>query len=193
MKKNLFLNHCALVLVMLFVSLSAMAQNKVNFTLKGKVSDKTDVIVGASVVIEGTSLGSVTDANGNFTVVGTIDEGEHNVVVSSVGFSTFRQMVNIKSGINSLDATLAEDVLNLGEVLVVGSSVTQERKQLGNSISTVRADQLTRSGSGNVIQSLQGKVAGAQITQNSGDPAGGITVRLRGQNRYWVLLNLYMS
>jgi TonB-linked SusC/RagA family outer membrane protein len=51
---------------------------------------------------------------------------------------------------------------------------------LGNSITTVRADQLARSGTGNAIQALQGKIAGAQITQNSGDPAGGITVRLRG-------------
>ncbi|MBL7815630.1 MAG: SusC/RagA family TonB-linked outer membrane protein [Saprospiraceae bacterium] len=179
MKKHFFNNPLALIVVMLLVSLTSMAQNKVNFSLKGKVS-ATEPIVGASVVIESTGLGSVSDVDGNYSIEGSITEGVHTVAVSFIGYSTTRTKVTIKAGSNVLDATLTEDVLNLGEVLVVGSSVLQERKQLGNAISTVRAEQLEKSGTSNAIQALQGKVAGAQISQNSGDPAGGISVRLRG-------------
>jgi TonB-linked SusC/RagA family outer membrane protein len=180
MKMFLKKSRSVILLAMMFLSLTAMAQDKTNFTLKGKVTDGTDPVVGASVVIGSTSLGSITDADGNYVIEGLITEGSYKVTVSSVGFAATVTDVSIKSGANTMDATIKEDALNLGEVLVVGSSVLQERKQLGNSITTVRADQLARSGTGNAIQALQGKIAGAQITQNSGDPAGGITVRLRG-------------
>jgi TonB-linked SusC/RagA family outer membrane protein len=169
-----------MVLAMLFISLTAMAQDKTNFTLKGKVTDGTDPVIGASVVIGSTSLGSITDVDGNYTIQGQITEGTYKVTVSFIGYAPTTTEVSFRGGANTMDAVLKEDALNLGEVLVVGSSVLQERKQLGNSITTVRADQLARSGTGNAIQALQGKIAGAQITQNSGDPAGGITVRLRG-------------
>jgi TonB-linked SusC/RagA family outer membrane protein len=179
--KNVFNKMRNLVLMaMMLVSFTAMAQDKTNFTLSGKVTDGTDPVVGASVVIGSTTMGSITDADGNYTIQGQITEGPYKVTVSSVGFAATTTEVTFRGGANTMDAVLKEDALNLGEVLVVGSSVLQERKQLGNSITTVRADQLARSGTGNAIQALQGKIAGAQITQNSGDPAGGITVRLRG-------------
>jgi TonB-linked SusC/RagA family outer membrane protein len=180
MKKVINKMRSAVLMTMMLLSLTAMAQDKTNFTLKGKVTDGTDPVVGASVVIGSTSLGSITDVDGNYAIEGLITEGSYKVTVSSVGFAATVTDVSIKSGANTMDATIKEDALNLGEVLVVGSSVLQERKQLGNSITTVRADQLARAGTGNAIQALQGKIAGAQITQNSGDPAGGITVRLRG-------------
>jgi TonB-linked SusC/RagA family outer membrane protein len=180
MKKVFNKTRSVVLLAMMFLSLTAMAQDKTNFTLKGKVTDGTDPVVGASVVIGSTTMGSITDVDGNYTIQGQIAEGSYKVTVSSVGFAATTTEVTFRGGDNTMDAVLKEDALNLGEVLVVGSSVLQERKQLGNSITTVRADQLARSGTGNAIQALQGKIAGAQITQNSGDPAGGITVRLRG-------------
>jgi TonB-linked SusC/RagA family outer membrane protein len=173
-------SRSVILLVMMFLSLTAMAQDKTNFTLKGKVTDGTDPVVGASVVIGSTSYGSITDVDGNYIIKGQITEGAYKVTVSFIGYASTTTEVSFRGGDNTMDAVLKEDALNLGEVLVVGSSVLQERKQLGNSITTVRADQLARSGTGNAIQALQGKIAGAQITQNSGDPAGGITVRLRG-------------
>ena len=64
--------------------------------------------------------------------------------------------------------------------MVTGTSLGTTRKQLGSYISTVRGDELTKGATGNVLAALQGKTAGAQIIQNSGDPAGGMSVRLRG-------------
>jgi outer membrane receptor for ferrienterochelin and colicin len=64
--------------------------------------------------------------------------------------------------------------------VVTGTSLGTTKKQLGSFISTVKSDQLNKGIPGNAIQALQGKTAGAQITQNSGDPAGGMSVRLRG-------------
>ena len=75
---------------------------------------------------------------------------------------------------------LADDILGLDEVVVTGTSLGTTRKQLGSYISTVKGDDLTKGATGNVLAALQGKTAGAQITQNSGDPAGGMSVRLRG-------------
>ena len=75
---------------------------------------------------------------------------------------------------------MAQDALNLDEVVVTGTSSGTTRRQLGSYISSVNADELSKGGSGNVLAALQGKTAGAQIIQNSGDPAGGISVRLRG-------------
>jgi TonB-linked SusC/RagA family outer membrane protein len=68
----------------------------------------------------------------------------------------------------------------LDEVVVIGSSLTAKRKQLGNTVNTISNNQLQNTGSGNLTSALQGKVPGAQITQTSGDPAGGISIRMRG-------------
>lgn len=75
---------------------------------------------------------------------------------------------------------LSPDALNMDEVVVTGVSAGTTKKQLGSYISTVKADQLNKGATGNVLAALQGKTAGAQIIQNSGDPGGGISVRLRG-------------
>ncbi|MBK8429537.1 MAG: hypothetical protein IPL27_27915 [Lewinellaceae bacterium] len=72
------------------------------------------------------------------------------------------------------------DILNLDEVVVTGSSPTSTRRQLGNSIGVVDGRSLEKSGSVNPLGALSGKVAGAQISQNSGDPSGGVSIRLRG-------------
>src|SRR6185369_15836434 len=80
----------------------------------------------------------------------------------------------------TVDAQLSVDPLNMEEVVVTGTSAGTTRKQLGSYVSTVKADQLNKGASSNVLTALQGKTAGAQIIQNSGDPAGGVSVRLRG-------------
>jgi TonB-linked SusC/RagA family outer membrane protein len=71
-------------------------------------------------------------------------------------------------------------VLGVDEVVVTGTGVPTERRQLGNAISTVDGQDIERSTAGSIDRALQGKIAGAQVQQNSGNPAGGISVRLRG-------------
>lgn len=80
----------------------------------------------------------------------------------------------------TINSQLTEDALNMDEVVVTGTSQGTTKRQLGSYVSTVKAEDLAKGATGNVLAALQGKTAGAQIIQNSGDPAGGISVRLRG-------------
>jgi TonB-linked SusC/RagA family outer membrane protein len=183
MSNLIFSKRLLPTLVALFLAVAAMAQGKVNFTAKGNVKDETgSPMVGVPIILKGTALGTLSDIDGNYTLLGTVNEGKYNLMASIIGYSAMTKQVDVSASNSSfsIDFSLAPDALNLNEVVVIGSSVLQERKQLGNSITTVRGDQLTKSGTGNAIQALQGKIAGAQISQNSGDPAGGISVRLRG-------------
>ncbi len=177
------INQLSSLLLGLFLPIFSWAQgSRVDFTLKGKVTDGTESVIGASAVLQNTGLGAVTDVEGNYEIKGSLPAGAYQLLVSFVGKSAQSRQIDLVAGTSTYtaDVTLGVDALNLTEVVVLGSSVLQERKQLGNAMTTVRADQLSRAGTGDAIQALQGKVAGAQISQNSGDPAGGISVRLRG-------------
>jgi TonB-linked SusC/RagA family outer membrane protein len=170
-----------LFLVCLLGATVVLAQGKTTVTISGKVAEKGEPLVGASVLLEGTTNGSVTDLDGNYSFQFTGTEGATvNIVANFVGYAVAKKAITVKNGTQTIDFEMSADRLNLDEVVIVGSSVKQQRSQLGNALNSVTADQIAKSGTGNAIQALQGKVAGAQISQNSGDPAGGITVRLRG-------------
>ena len=79
-----------------------------------------------------------------------------------------------------LNIILTEQYSKLDEVVVTGTAAGTTKRQLGSYVSSVSAEDLNKGASGNVLAALQGKTAGAQIIQNSGDPAGGMSVRLRG-------------
>ena len=168
-----------LLLMMIFLSSLVNAQ----VTISGKVTAAGNAAVSnVSVVIRNTSYGASTDANGAYFISASLKPGKYVLEFSGVGLKTKTTEVNVTSGTNSYtaDATLADDVLGLDEVVVTGTSQGTTKKELGSYVSTVKGDQLTRGATGNVLAALQGKTAGAQIIQNSGDPAGGMSVRLRG-------------
>lgn len=166
--------------VMLLCSLSVWAQ-RTAYVIKGKVSDASGGLPGATIKIDGTAFGAMTDLEGSYTLNANLNSGRYKISVSSVGYATKVQEVNLDNQtVFTLDVTLKDDIMNLDEVVVTGSTIRTSRRELGNAISAVNADQLKETGSSNLVSALQGKVPGAQITQNSGDPAGGITVRLRG-------------
>ena len=152
------------------------------FTLTGRVTDATGQgLPGATVLLKGTGLGAASGADGAYSLSGTKPAGAYTLTISLVGYKTESRPVTLGAAETvAPDVTLAESRQNLDEVVVVGSTVTTSRRELGNAISTINAKDLTQSGSGGVLNSLQGKVPGAQIVQNSGDPAGSISVRLRG-------------
>ncbi|MBA4850806.1 SusC/RagA family TonB-linked outer membrane protein [Emticicia sp. BO119] len=173
------LRSLTFVAVML-CALSTWAQ-RTAYVIKGKVSDASGGVPGATVKIDGTSFGTMTDIEGSYTLNANLNSGRYKISVSSVGYATKVEDVNLENQtVITLDVTLKDDVMNLDEVVVTGSTIRTSRRELGNAISAVNADQLKETGSSNLVSALQGKVPGAQITQNSGDPAGGITVRLRG-------------
>ena len=171
--KNLFM-----CLVLQFCVVLLMAQVQIS----GKVTDPAgNGVPGISVTVHNTNLGTATDANGNYTISGNLKPGTYTLEFSGVGFRTKTQSLQVGSASSyTADTRMAEDALNLDEVVVTGVSQGTTKKQMGSYVSTVKADQLNKGVPGNVLQALQGKTAGAQIIQNSGDPAGGISVRLRG-------------
>lgn len=150
-------------------------------TVSGKVTDKVgNPVPGASVVIKNTSIGTATSADGTYLLATDQKPGELVLVFSSIGLKTYEFKINAVSGNNTADAVLQEDALGLSEVVVTGTSVRTSKKELGNSISTISTKQLERTGTPNLSGILNGRVMGAQVTQNSGDPAGGFSVKLRG-------------
>ena len=170
--------YVCLLLLLQFFSLLLFAQVRIS----GKVTDvEGKGIPDISVTVRNTTLGTTTDAEGNYSLQTNLKPGTYNIVFSGVGFKAVTQAVQIgNSASETANVQLVEDALKMDEVVVTGTSAGTTRRQLGSYISTVKADELTKGATGNVLAALQGKTAGAQIVQNSGDPAGGISVRLRG-------------
>jgi TonB-linked SusC/RagA family outer membrane protein len=150
--------------------------------ISGKITGSGNKpLTGISVTVKNTNYGTATDPSGNYTLTAPLKPGSYAIEFSGVGFKTTTQNLQIGNAENyTVSVTLVEDALGLDEVVVTGTSQGTTRKQLGSYISTIKADQLNKGATGNVLAALQGKTAGAQIIQNSGDPAGGISVRLRG-------------
>lgn len=150
--------------------------------ISGKITGTNqEPLPGISVTVKNTNFGTATDPSGNYTIATALKPGSYTLEFSGVGFKTINQDLQIGSAENyTVSVTLAEDALGLDEVVVTGTSEGTTRKQIGSYISTIKGDALNKGATGNVLAALQGKTAGAQIIQNSGDPAGGMSVRLRG-------------
>ena len=165
-----------LVLILAYGTILA----QVNIT--GKVTGPDgNGLSSISVIIRNTTIGATTGTDGNYSLSATLTPGNYTVIFSGVGYRTREQALSVgTSATYTIDARLDIDALSMDEVVVTGVSAGTTKKQLGSYVSTVKGDQLNKGATGNVLAALQGKTAGAQITQNSGDPAGGVSVRLRG-------------
>jgi TonB-linked SusC/RagA family outer membrane protein len=163
-KPILFLFLCLLVT-------SVFAQQSV--TVSGNVTDNTGYgLPGVSILEKGTTNGTVTDVNGNYSLKTT---AQSTLVFSFIGFVTQEIPVN---GQNNINIQLAEDVVGLEEVVVIGYGELKV-KDLTSSITTIKSEELVKTPAGQAMQGLQGKVAGVQIV-NSGAPGSEPTVRIRG-------------
>ena len=171
MKKALCKQAMAFVLFLL--PLTMMAQG----TIQGVVSDETGVPVpGASVVVKGTTNGTISDFDGNYTI--TVDGFPATLVFSSLGYSTKEVRV---TGATTLNMMLAESVTGLDEVVVTGLASSVKRENLANAVATVSSEELVgTTGQTTVDGALYGKVPGLNITSSSGAPGGGFALRLRG-------------
>jgi TonB-linked SusC/RagA family outer membrane protein len=169
-------------LMMILVLLSGFCIDTIAQTiLSGKVTNQKDNsgIEGISIVIKGTRNGVVSDNLGGFTLK-LNNSNAITLVASGVGFKAQELNVDPSKMASGLNIVLTEQYSKLDEVVVTGTSAGTTKRQLGSYVSSVSAEDLNKGASGNVLAALQGKTAGAQIIQNSGDPAGGISVRLRG-------------
>src|SRR5215217_201493 len=169
-------------ILFLMLATTASAQTR-RYTLSGRVTDGSSDsgIPGVVVKVMNTNFAVATNGEGKYSLAANLDPGTYQVSFSSVGFKT--QTKSVQLGANAeavVNGELSTDNIGLDEVIVTGTSQGTTRKQMGSYVSSVKGDALVRAPSGNVLSSLQGKTPGAQISQNSGDPAGGMSVRLRG-------------
>ena len=174
--KQCLLNACkwTLTLVMSFcISLSLQAQN---VSLSGKVTDANsgDALPGVSVMIEGTSSGTASDAEGNYALSVPANA---TLVFSFIGYANQSVAVNNRTTIN---VTLAEDLTQLDEIVVVGYG-TQEKRDVTGAIASISETQIKEIPVSSSVKVLQGRVAGVDIQQNGGRPGEGVTVRIRGR------------
>lgn len=143
-------------------------------TVTGTVSDEDGPLPGASVVVKGTTTGVSTDFDGNFTIEANTDD---TLMFSYIGYAGQEIRVGNQSTINVI---LAADN-KLDEVVVIGYG-TSTKKDLTGSVSSVSSEEITQIPASRVDQVLQGRAAGVQVTQASGAPGAGTTIRVRGGN-----------
>ena len=146
-------------------------------TVSGRISSSGDgqVLPGASVLIKGTTIGVMSDLNGDYKI-----ECEPNATLlfRYTGFKVAEVIVSSQTIIN---VQLQEDKNVLNEVVVTALNVKREKKSLGYSVQEVKSEELNKGNNFNPLGALSGKVAGAQITQSSGDPGAATFIQLRGQ------------
>lgn len=156
-------------------------------TVRGKVTDAASgrAIVDAQLIIAGTRLGAISGADGEYTIL-AVPTGARTVSARRIGYQPVSKVVTVTAGTTStVDVAINVSAVNLSEVVVTGSAAPTERRKLGTSIASVDSTMISRAQATTLDQALQGKVAGAQISQNSGGPGGGgISVRLRGTNSF---------
>ena len=161
-----------LVVLCLLTAVSALAQT---FTLKGTVKDDTgEGAIGATIKVEGTTNGTVTDFDGNFQLQ-NVSVGQ-NIVVSYVGYKTETIAITSQAPIN---VTLKSDAELLEEVVVVGYGATK-KSSISGSVSTIKSDELPKGATSSLGEMLRGKAAGMNITSNSASPGSSMSISIRG-------------
>ena len=159
------------------VVLSAGSLLAQNVTVTGKVVDKNnEPIVGAYVVVEGTTLGTSTDMDGAYKISAPANG---TLTFTCIGYKT--QSVVI-AGRSVVDIILADDAEMLQETVVTALGIKKERKALGYSVTEVNSEELLRNKQTNVINSLAGKVPGVNVTQAGGAAGAGSSIIIRGGN-----------
>lgn len=146
-------------------------------TVSGKVVDaKGESLPGVNVVVKGSTQGTITDLDGNYKVALT-GESDPVLVFSFIGLESMEVAIG---GRSVLDVTLQEDVTQLTEVVVTAFGVEREKKALGYAVQEFGNEEIVKGQQRSVLNSLQGKVAGVQITSASGAPGASTNVVLRG-------------
>lgn len=168
--KLLFLN---LFLLMVLLSSSISAQQKVT----GIVTDAADgtPIPGVAVVVEGTTIGTLSDFDGNYSI--EVPSGSTTLLFSMVGYT--QQTVLIGNSL-TINVSMKSSTTALDEVVVTGYGGTQKRSKLTNSISTVKEETLKNGVYSNPAQALSGAVSGLKVTQVSGKPGSVPSLVIRG-------------
>lgn len=175
MRKN-YSKKYVLLFAFLMMSFMAFAQTG---GIKGKVVDETGkAFPGATVSIDGTTIGSSTDVNGNYAITG-LKPGDYAITAKIIGYVSSKRTVSVSNSVVSVDFALQPDNTSLNEVIVIGYG-TERKKDLTGSIATVTAKDFNQGDITTPEQLIQGKVAGVSIISNDGSPGSGSQILIRG-------------
>lgn len=161
----------------LIFSCQLFAQNQLTGTVLDGSGGK-EPLIGASVIVKGTSSGGITDINGHFSI--KVPNGKTQIVVSSVGYKS--QTINI-SGRNNIRVVMFEDSKIMDEVVVVGYG-TMKKRDLSGAMSQIKSEDLMKGGALDLAHGMQGKIAGVSVQQSDGAPGGGMSIVVRGANSF---------
>ncbi|KAA6436845.1 TonB-dependent receptor [Dyadobacter flavalbus] len=168
----MFKSACMTVSLILVSWLMAFSQSQ---NISGTVSDeKGEGLPGVGIVVKGTTIGTTTDVEGKFTL--GLPENATTLVLSSVGMKSMEVPVDGKT---VFAITMLSDERALNEVVVVGYGTTR-KSDITGAVASVKAEQITQIATANPLQAIQGRVAGVNITSQSGEPGSGVRVRIRG-------------
>ena len=166
----------SLVLGLVVFAIGSMLAQK---TVTGTISDQNgDPLLGASILVKGTTTGTITDIDGAYSV--NVKDDNAVFVVSYTGFETMEVEVGNQT---TLDITMAEGI-NLQEVVVAALGIERQEKALGYSVQEVSGAELAETKEVNVVNSLNGKVAGIQIQGSPSSLGGSSRITIRGSNSF---------
>jgi TonB-linked SusC/RagA family outer membrane protein len=170
--KRLFL----LIILFVFAGVYALqAQTKVITGTITSAIEGEGPIPGVTVQVKGTTIGTITDVNGKYTL--TVPQDATTLVFSYIGMK--KQEVEI-AGRSVIDGVMESDILGLEEVVVTALGISREKKALGYSVQDVTGDEIAKAKETNIINSLQGRVSGTQITATSGAVGASSRIVIRG-------------
>ena len=176
--KNTFLwihRLLSLFIIICFCTLPIYAQNQ---QITGRVLDKgNEPIIGASVLVKGTTNGTITDLDGNFRLSNVAKDA--TIQISYIGYKTQEFKLDGKT---HFPIILDEDTQTLDEVVVVGYGVQRKSDLTGAVASVKAADALKGTPVSDITNALQGRLAGVSIMSSSGQPGSSATIRVRGSN-----------
>ncbi len=172
MRKNLLLKMLPLFFAL--ITSVAWSQERV---VTGKVTSVEDgsTLPGVNVLLKGTTVGTVTDVNGVYSI--SVPNTGGSLVFSFIGLKTMEVEIDTRS---TIDVQLLQDITQLNEIVVTGYGTTL-KKEFSGVTSTVSSDDIAKLPVLSASQALQGQAAGVFVNANSGAPGGGISVRVRGQ------------
>lgn len=166
MKNKIFKN-------LVFLSIFMLGSMVYAQTITGVVSDNGGPLPGVNITVKGSSVGTQSDFDGNYSLDANSDA---TLVFSYIGYATQEVLVDGRSSIN---ITLAEDASKLEEVVVIGYGSIRAKDATG-AVASVKSEDFNSGVIASPEQLIQGKTAGVQITQTSGEPGAGVNIRIRG-------------
>jgi TonB-dependent starch-binding outer membrane protein SusC len=153
-------------------SIAGLAQQR---TITGKITDEQNVVIpGVSIVVKGTDIGTITNESGGFSL--KLPSNAQVLLISAIGYVSIETLLDDRS---QYDIKLAANIQQLGEVVVIGYG-TVNKNDVTTSIASINQKDVSTLPVAGIDQAMQGRLAGVTISNNGGQPGGGVSVRVRG-------------